>query len=201
MPKIDRWVIETTFAWVARQKQAEAPIPLLSINLSAGSLVEESLLTYLLETFERDIDPAIICFEITESLAVSSYLRTNDFIGSLRKIGCQFSIDDFGSGFCSYAYLKQLDFDYIKIDGLFVLGVPENSFDQAVVRSINEISHLLGKKTVAEFVETEAILSELESIGVDFAQGNDIHQPVALEDIRLKPAPILLCRTTGSGSK
>lgn len=183
--KIDRWVIETAFGWLRQLRRDGFKLPMISINLSASSLGDATLLKYLLEQFERDIDPGLICFEITETLAVSSYLRANGFIGQLREIGCQFAIDDFGSGVCSYAYLKKLDFDYIKIDGLFVRTVPYNSVDQVVVRSINEIGHLMGKKTVAEYVENEAIRQELETIGVDFAQGNDIHEPMPLQDIQL----------------
>lgn len=183
MQKIDRWVIETTFSWIESQIEASVAIPILSINLSGSSLGDEELLQYLLEQFEDKIDPGLICFEITETLAVSSYLRANGFIYRLRDIGCNFAIDDFGSGVCSYAYLKQLDFDYIKIDGVFVRAAPDNPIDQAVVRSINEIGHLMGKKTVAEYVDSESVRRELVSIGVDFAQGNDIHVPIPLVDI------------------
>jgi len=183
MPKIDRWVLETTFNWILQQKQAHAQMPMLSINLSGSTLGDEDLLQLLLKRFADDIDPTMICFEITETLAVSSYLRANGFIGQLRDIGCHFSIDDFGSGVCSYAYLKQLDFDYIKIDGFFVRSAPDNPVDQAVVKSINDIGHLMGKKTVAEYVENNAIRQELVSIGVDFAQGFGIHTPVPLSDI------------------
>jgi len=187
MPKIDRWVLETSFGWILEQKQANARLPMLSVNLSGSSLSDEALLQYLLKQFAKNIDPSLICFEITETLAVSSFLRANSFIGKLRKIGCCFSIDDFGSGVCSYAYLKQLDFDYIKIDGLFVRSAPDNPVDQAVVRSINEIGHLMGKQTVAEYVENNLILDELVAIGVDFAQGFGIHNPVPLSDIVMQP--------------
>ena len=186
MPKIDRWVLETAFDWILQQKQAHAQIPMLSINLSGSTLGDEDLLQFLVKRFADDIDPSMICFEITETLAVSSFLLANGFIGQLRDIGCHFSIDDFGSGVCSYAYLKQLDFDYIKIDGFFVRSVPDNPIDQAVVRSINDIGHLMGKKTVAEYVENSSIREELASIGVDFAQGFGIHSPVPLSDIVLQ---------------
>ena len=193
MPKIDRWVLETTFGWILEQRQANAQIPILSINLSGSSLSDEELLQYLLKQFAENIDPSLICFEITETLAVSSYLRANGFIGQLRDIGCCFSIDDFGSGVCSYAYLKQLDFDYIKIDGFFVRSAPDSPVDQAVVRSINDIGHLMGKQTVAEYVESSAIRQELVKIGVDFAQGFGIHNPVPLNEIALQS----LVKTTG----
>lgn len=185
MQKIDHWVIETTFTWIENQINNGATIPQLSINLSGSSLGDDDLLQYLLEQFESKIDPSGICFEITETLAVSSYLRATGFIAQLREIGCHFAIDDFGSGVCSYAYLKQLDFDYIKIDGFFVRTAVDDPVDQAVVRSINEIGHLMGKKTVAEYVESESIRQELVTIGVDFAQGNGIHTPVSLSDINL----------------
>lgn len=184
MKKIDRWVIEATFAWVESRIDMGVAIPQLSINLSGSSLGDSDLLQYLLEQFENKIDSGKICFEITETLAVSSYLRANGFISRLREIGCHFSIDDFGSGVCSYTYLKQLDFDYIKIDGFFVRTAPENPVDQAVVRSINEIGHLMGKKTVAEYVENDNIRQELISIGVDYLQGNGIHTPIPLNDIK-----------------
>ena len=187
MPKLDRWVLETTFDWILGQTRIGAQLPMLSINLSGSSLSDEALLQNLLTRFAKDIDPELICFEITETLAVSSFLQANNFIGKLRKIGCRFSIDDFGSGVCSYAYLKQLDFDYIKIDGFFVRSAPDDPVDQAVIRSINEIGHLMGKQTVAEYVENKSIRDELEAIGVDFAQGFGIHNPVPLSEISAQP--------------
>ena len=183
MQKIDRWVIETLFSWLAHDSEQPGRKPIFSINLSGNSLGNNELLSYLLDQFSHRIDPRQICFEITETLAVENYFQANDFIARLRKLGCQFAIDDFGSGVCSFAYLIELEFDYVKIDGIFIRDICENPIKKAVVKSINEIGHVMGKKTVAEYVESDPIRQVIEEIGVDYAQGYAIGCPQPLSEI------------------
>ena len=126
-----------------------------------------------------------VCFEITETAAIANLDNAIDFMNRMKIIGCQFSLDDFGTGLSSYSYLRNLPVDYVKIDGVFVRGIAENPGDFAVVKSINEIGHYMGKKTIAEFVENRAVLDKLDEIGVDYAQGWEIDRPMLLEDLRI----------------
>ncbi len=121
-----------------------------------------------------------ICFEITETVAISNLKKAVGFIEALRKIGCRFALDDFGSGLSSFGYLKNLSVDYLKIDGAFVRSIENSPMDLAMVRSINEIGHALNKRTVAEFVENDNIKKILQDVGVDFVQGYGIARPVPL---------------------
>jgi len=108
-----------------------------------------------------------------------------DFMNRMKIIGCQFSLDDFGTGLSSYSYLRNLPVDFVKFDGVFVKDIANNPGDYAVVRSINEIGHYMGKKTIAEYVENEEVLQRLQEIGVDYAQGYQIAKPMLLDDLRL----------------
>ena len=127
--------------------------------------------------------PGKILFEVTETAAISSISVAIDFIRTLREYGCRFLLDDFGTGYASFSYLKTLPLDYVKIDGMFVKDITHSANDLAVVRSINEIGHFMGKLTVAEYVESDAILEQLREIGVDYAQGFAIERPAALHDV------------------
>ena len=126
-----------------------------------------------------------ICFEITETAAIGNLDNARDFMNRMKIIGCRFSLDDFGTGLSSYSYLRNLPVDFVKIDGVFVKDLANNPSDYAVVRSINEIGHQMGKQTIAEFVENDEILEQLKEIGVDYAQGYGIEKPCRLEDLRI----------------
>jgi EAL domain-containing protein (putative c-di-GMP-specific phosphodiesterase class I) len=126
-----------------------------------------------------------LCFEVTETAAISDIVHASRFIGTLKARGCHFALDDFGSGFSSFAYLKNLPVDFVKIDGSFVREIAHDSIDLAMVRSINEIGHVMGKKTIAEFVEDRRILEVLRTVGVDYAQGYEIGRPQPIAEFAL----------------
>ncbi len=183
MPKIDRLVIKKTFKWLAEHPESLAALSLCSINLSGESVGGEWILDFISEQLEKYKLPANkFCFEITETAAISNLVQATSFISALHKKGCQFALDDFGSGLSSFAYLKNLPVDYLKIDGAFVKDIGRDPIDLAMVKSINDIGQLMNKKTIAEFVEDEIILNKLKEIGVDFAQGYFIERPIPLAD-------------------
>lgn len=182
--KLDRHVVNLAFDWFQRVPAHVAELELCSINLSAQSLSDEEFLHFLVDKLRRNGVPSRkICFEITETAAISNLAAATRFITTLRKMGCRFALDDFGSGLSSFAYLKHLDVEYLKIDGVFVKDINSDPIDFAMVRSINEIGKVMGKKTVAEFVEKEAILTALQEIGVDYVQGNIIARPAPLSSL------------------
>lgn len=157
--------------------------------------------TFELFAMERVVlDPAInsqsltskICFEITETAAITNLASTIKFINTSKKKGCKFALDDFGSGLSSFAYLKNLPVDFIKIDGEFIKDIAENPINFSMVRSINEIGHVMGKLTIAEFVESSAILKTLQGIGVDYAQGYYIGLPQPIETMITEPIGVLV---------
>ena len=184
--KIDRWVIGSAMQWLGSQPQDIAGLHLCAINLSAQSLGDEDVMRYILEQMETHAIPAHkLCFEVTETAAISDLAQAIHFITQLKNRGCMFALDDFGSGFSSFAYLKKLPVDFLKIDGGFVRDIGTDSVDRAMVRSINEIGHMMGKKTIAEFVEDQNILNILQRIGVDYAQGFQIGRPLPLAHFSL----------------
>lgn len=176
--KIDRWVIRTAFEWVGQNPEFLDRICLCSINLSGQTLADDEFPAYVTRLFdETDVPPSKFCFEITETAAIANLGGASRAIKVLKEWGCRFALDDFGSGLSSFAYLKNLDVDYLKIDGMFVRDVADDPIDLAMVRSINDIGHVMGKHTIAECVESEAIFDMLAQIGVDFAQGYCIDRP------------------------
>ncbi len=186
MQRVDRWVIEKAFTWLAGLAEKQLPVPTLSINLSGNSLNDATFLDFLVDQFGNyRVSPSAICFEITETATIKNLTNAADFVNQVKKIGCSFALDDFGTGLSSYEYLKHLPVDYLKIDGMFIIDIDKNSSDHAMVKSINEIAHFMGKRTVAEFVESNAVLDTLREIGVDFAQGYCIGEPRLLDDISL----------------
>ena len=181
---VDRWVVTAYFRWLAEHPAHLATLELGSLNLSGRSLGDDGCLLHI-EQALRDfaIPPEKICFEITETEAVAHLDRATGFIGQLRDLGCRFALDDFGSGFSSYAYLKNLPVDFLKIDGMFVKDVASDPTHYAMVDSINHIGHVMGRKTIAEFVENEAIRQTLYTLGIDYMQGYGIAMPHPLADL------------------
>ena len=184
--ELDRWVIGRALAWLNEQKTELSGLQGCGINLSGQSFGDAMMLRYLMDALDQQ-PPEItsrLCFEVTETNAISDIVHAQRFINALRARGCRFAIDDFGSGFASFAYLKNLPVDYVKIDGSFVRGMVHEPTDLAMVRSINEIGHVMGKRTIAEFVENAEILGMLRDLGVDYAQGHAIAFPVPLADFK-----------------
>ncbi len=177
-PSIDRWVIDNAFRWLVSEADERERLALCSINLSGLSLSDDKFLPFVIEKFKTSgLDPSKICFEITETAAVANYSQANRFIQSLKELGCKFALDDFGTGLSSFGYLKHFPVDFLKIDGSFVKEILHDPIDREMVRSINEIGHLTGKQTIAEFAENEEIITMLRGIGVDFAQGYGVAKP------------------------
>ncbi len=185
MPVIDRWVIRTLFATIAESLGRAAgsnPPRIFSVNLSGASLNDEYFPEFLRDQISRyRIPPAALCFEITETVAISNLEHVRRFMQELKQAGCRFSLDDFGSGMSSFAYLKDLPVDYLKIDGMFVKNMVQNPIDLAMVEAINRIGHVMGIQTIAEFVEDESILEKLRILGVNYAQGYWVGMPAPLE--------------------
>ena len=190
MPAIDRWVIRTLFARLGQHYQENRnPGDLLedgcdclyAINLSGTSLNDEQFIDFVREQLALYlVPPQVICFEITETVAIANLRQAAQFMRSLKQVGCRFALDDFGSGMSSFAYLKNLPVDYLKIDGGFVRQIVDEPTDLAMVEAINHIGHVMGLQTIAEFVENEAILEKIAAIRVDYAQGYGISKPCPL---------------------
>jgi diguanylate cyclase (GGDEF)-like protein/PAS domain S-box-containing protein len=190
MPAIDKWVITTAFAIIAQNSDVRSDPPeTFAINLSGASISEDGFLDFVCDQFERfNVPHASICFEITETNAVTSLSKATDFMLALQAQGCRFALDDFGVGLSSFSYLKHLPADFVKIDGSFVVDMLQNPVNHAMVQAIHNIGHILGKKTIAESVETVAILDALDAIGVDYAQGFAVAPPRIFGQLRRAPA-------------
>src|ERR1700760_437036 len=177
-PNVDRWVIENAFRWLVSEADEREKLAMCSINLSGQSLGDDKFLPYVIEQFHRSgLDASKICFEITETAAIASFSQANRFIQALKELGCKFALDDFGTGLSSFGYLKHFPVDFLKIDGSFVREILRDPIDREMVRSINEIGHLTGKQTIAEFAENAEVIQMLKNIGVDYAQGYGVAQP------------------------
>jgi diguanylate cyclase (GGDEF)-like protein len=182
--QVDRWVIRTALQWMAKNKRRLLQLGGCSINLSGLSLNNESLTHYVIDQFmETKVPPGKVVFEVTETAAIERLSTAEEFLRVMKEFGCRFSLDDFGTGHSSYEYLRQLPVDFVKIDGMFVRELESNSSDYAMVKSITEIGHMMGKKTVAEFVENKAILDKVKEIGVDYAQGHAVGKPMLLREL------------------
>jgi diguanylate cyclase (GGDEF)-like protein/PAS domain S-box-containing protein len=175
---IDRWVVEHAFRWLVSEADERERLALCSINLSGHSLADNEFLPFVVRQFQRSgLDASKICFEITETAAIHSFAQASRFINALKELGCKFALDDFGTGLSSFGYLKHFPVDFIKIDGSFVKEMLHDPIDREMVRSINEIGHLTGKKVIAEWAENAEIIAMLRGMGIDYAQGYGIAEP------------------------
>lgn len=178
MPEVDRWVLRKSLEWLQANPAHLAKLQICTINLSRRTLADQSFLRFASDLLDAsDVPAEKLCFEITENGAISNIQRTLSFISSLAERGCKFSLDDFGSGMTSFTNLKELPVDFIKIDGSFIQQMVGNPIDYEMVRFTNEISHMMGRQTIAEYVTDQIILDELREIGIDFAQGYWLGKP------------------------
>ena len=186
MPSVDLWVIPNTFAWWAAwcADRGDASPGLISINLSGKSLGSEAFQDKVLSLIsEFQIVPGSICFEITETAAISNFELATRFIDRLRSCQMKIALDDFGSGLSSFSYLNNLSVDYLNIDGGFVREIVDDPIDREMVKSIHQLARVMGIQTIAEFVENDQIFSHLEDIGIDYVQGYGIAKPRPLKDL------------------
>ncbi|WP_459206299.1 EAL domain-containing protein [Pseudomonas sp. MLB6B] len=177
---LDRWVVLNVFKMIEQCMRSghDEPLAMCAINLSGASIGDDKFLDYLQRLFgEHGVPPSMICFEITETIAIANLGSAIRFINDLKGLGCKFSLDDFCAGMSSFAYLKHLPVDYLKIDGSFVKDMLDDPVNRAMVEVINHIGHVMGKRTIAEFVENSMIEQALRDIGVDYAQGYVIERP------------------------
>ncbi len=182
MSTLDRWVIHEALTELADRSTDGVARYTLAINLSGTSLSEDRFLEFVIDELKRQKLPdGAICFEITETAAISNLSRVVHFMQALKKLGCKFSLDDFGSGLSSFTYLKNLPVDYLKIDGQFIRNVVEDNVDESMVKAIREVGHAMGIETIAERVETRQVLEKLGALGVEFAQGYYIARPASVE--------------------
>jgi len=199
MTSLDRWVVENVFKIISRclQERPGRPMAMCAINLSGITIGDDDFLGFLREKFHTyNIPPGMICFEITETSAIANLGSAIRFINELKALGCHFSLDDFCAGMSSFAYLKHLPVDFLKIDGSFVKDMLDGPINRAMVEVINHIGHVMGKRTIAEFVETPHIEQALLEIGVDYAQGYLIERPQlftfdSLQCRPVRPQPLL----------
>jgi len=186
MQRIDRWVLEHVCMYLADLQNSDKKLPIISVNLSGTSIGDTEFLQATLDLFKQYNTPAEhICFEITETAAISNLKEALAFMNEMKKRGCMLSLDDFGSGLSSFAYLKDMPVDYLKIDGHFVKNITHDDIDKAFVASIHQIAQVMNIKTIAEFVENDEILSVLKTLGIDYAQGYGIAKPVPLDTIEV----------------
>jgi EAL domain-containing protein (putative c-di-GMP-specific phosphodiesterase class I) len=182
--RYDRWVIGAALKWMQDHRSALDRVSRFFINLSKDSVVDPGTVAYIRQSIaDVGIDPRRLGFEVPERIAIANLLQSNQLFGELRRLGCGVSLDDFGSGVSSFAYLKALGADFLKIDGLFVGNISQDQVDYAMVRSITEIGHVMGKKVIAESVESSAVLEKLGEIGVDYAQGFCVGEPRPIDEI------------------
>ncbi len=195
MPEIDRWVIRNTFAYFAANPLLLTEHCRISINISGQSFVNPDFVDFVINQFaQTSLSPHNFCFEVTETAAIRDLSDAQKFIARLREIGCEFSLDDFGAGLSSFGYLRTLDVDYLKIDGALVREVLDDHTMLAMVKAINEVGHAMELRTIAEYVENEAISACMAELGVDYGQGYGLGKPMPLADFvegRYGPAAAL----------
>ena len=190
---IDRWVIAHTMTWLAETNNTGNRPITVAVNLSGQTISSPDMLEFIIEKMEETgVSAEHLVFEIAETVAIANITAATSFMLTLRGCGCRFSLDDFGSGLSSFTYLKKLPVDFLKIDGAFIRDILSDPVDHAMVKSINELGHLLGKKTIAEFVETHELADELQLMGVDYVQGYAYAQPRPLNNHAQSQTPHLV---------
>lgn len=184
MTHLDRWVIATAFSSYHDIFGSSSDVH-IAINLSGHSLNDEAMFAYVKSQFRtHGLEPSMVCFEITETAAINNLHAASELIKQLKTLGCRFALDDFGSGLSSFAYLKNLPVDYLKIDGSFIIDMTSGSIDKAMVEIINRLGHLLGIRTIAECAESDEVVAQLSQLGVDFVQGHIMGSPIPLAGMR-----------------
>jgi EAL domain-containing protein (putative c-di-GMP-specific phosphodiesterase class I) len=182
MSTLDRWVIHEALTELADRNDDGVARYTLAINLSGTSLSEDRFLEFVIDELKKQKLPdGAICFEITETAAISNLSRVVHFMQTLKKLGCKFSLDDFGSGLSSFTYLKNLPVDYLKIDGQFIRNVAIDAVDESMVKAISQVGHAMGIETIAERVESKQVLDKLGALGIEFAQGYYIARPASVQ--------------------
>ena len=190
MPELDRWVVHEAFSHIAKAVSGDL-MPVFAINLSGQSLDEASFLDFVLEEIEEaKVDPRMLCFEITEAVAVNDLTLATRFISTLRDLGSSFSLDDFGTGVSSYGYLTSLDVDYLKIDGIFVKDLMRDPIARNIVESVTQVGKSMNLKIIAEYVEDDKIIALLTKMGVDYGQGYGISKPRPLTEMIVPHLPV-----------
>ncbi len=180
---IDEWVVEKSIEWLASRKEKV----LISVNLSGMSLSNRDFLNFIVSKIKQhEVNPELLCFEITETAAIGNMNTAIHFMTVLKKLGCSFALDDFGSGLSSFSYLNSLPVDYLKIDGAFVMDIDKDPMHYAMVKSINEVGQVMGIKTIAEYAASESIIKCLREVGVDNAQGYAIARPIPLSSLKIE---------------
>jgi diguanylate cyclase (GGDEF)-like protein len=185
MSTLDRWVVREALTKLADKSTGKEARYTIAINLSGASLSEDRFLDDVIKQLKKlKLPKGAICFEITETAAISNLSRVVHFMNALKKLGCKFSLDDFGSGLSSFTYLKNLPVDYLKIDGQFIRNVADDSIDESMVVAISQVGHAMGIETIAERVETKKVLDKLGSLGIEFAQGYYIARPTSVQSFQ-----------------
>lgn len=182
MPKLDRWVVTELLSKIKGLDKNQGLI--FAVNLSSQSIDDPKFLPFVLEAIRREgVSPQMLCFEITERLAINNLELARKFINTLKALGCSFSLDDFGTGVSSFAYLKELPVDYLKIDGSFIKDIATDDVGHAMVQSINQVGQLMSLKIIAEYVENEQIINILRDMGVHYGQGYGISKPMPIKGV------------------
>jgi Amt family ammonium transporter len=183
MSIIDRWVVQQAVALLQERRHRGAVLPMLAVNVSGTSFNEQSFVELVMQTVGDPVIASALCFEITETAAVTNLSNAIYFMRELKARGCRFSLDDFGTGLSSFMYLKTLPVDFLKIDGQFIAQIASDPVDRSMVEAISKVGRALGIATVAECVESAAVLEELRRIGVDFAQGYFVARPAPIAQL------------------
>ncbi|NND60206.1 MAG: EAL domain-containing protein [Gammaproteobacteria bacterium] len=184
MPQVDRWVVSQTLQALAPHHQAMTTAGVgCSVNLSGQTMVDADFAPFVCELFkDTGVPPSLICFEVTETAAIANLEVAQNFMHALKRLGCRFALDDFGAGLSSFAYLRSLPVDYLKLDGSFVKPIVEDQTSASMLAAMHQIGKICGLQTVAEYVENDTILEHLRQMGVDFAQGYGIARPRPLTE-------------------